>query len=95
MTQPNPKFERMTEWVHVQYVEAASKFKEVYGFAGSQGMVNLEGIRMLPKGKPSKTLVIMMHPAPALEFLPVPRTLPEVGVHVLCAGNRRHKNEKS
>jgi len=93
MTQLNPKFERMTEWVHVQYAEAASKFKEVYGFAGSQGMVNLEGVRMLPKGQPSKTLVVMMHPATSLEFLPVPRTLPEAGVHVLCAGNRYFRND--
>jgi len=47
MTQSSPKFERITEWVRVQYAEAASKFKEVYGFAGSQGMVNLEGVPLI------------------------------------------------
>jgi hypothetical protein len=51
-----------TEWVHVQYREAAS-FQDTYGFNGSQGNVNLEGIRMRPAGQPSSTLVIFMHPA--------------------------------
>ena len=46
------------EWVHIQYPDNAS-FREVYGFAGSQGMVNLEGIRFLPK-KASKTLAVFM-----------------------------------
>ena len=37
------------EWVHIQYPET-SQFREVYGFAGSSGMVNLEGIRFSPIG---------------------------------------------
>ncbi len=48
-------FEITPEWVHVQYPENA-QFREVYGFSGSQGMVNCEGIRYVPKGKPSRTL---------------------------------------
>jgi pimeloyl-ACP methyl ester carboxylesterase len=79
------------EWVHIQHPENA-KFREVYGFAGSQGMVNLEGIRFLP-GKPSKTLAVFMHPATTLQLLPVPRALAEAGVHVLCAGSRFAKND--
>ena len=79
------------EWVHIQYPENA-KFREVYGFAGSQGMVNLEGIRFLPK-KPSRTLAVFMHPATTLQLLPVPRALAESGVHVLCAGSRFAKND--
>ena len=74
------------EWVHIQHPENA-KFREVYGFAGSQGMVNLEAIRFLPE-KPSKTLAVFMHPATTLQLLPVPRALAEAGVHVLCAGSR-------
>lgn len=86
------RHELSTEWVHVQYSET-SLFTEVYGFAGSQGAVNLEGVRLLPKGRPSKTLVVMMHPSTAMEFLPVPRALAASGVHVLCAGNRYFRND--
>jgi pimeloyl-ACP methyl ester carboxylesterase len=85
-------FEISTEWVHVQYSEQAL-FTEVYGFAGSQGMVNLEGVRLTPKGKPSRTLIVMMHPATALQFLPVPRALAQAGMHVLCASNRYYRND--
>jgi pimeloyl-ACP methyl ester carboxylesterase len=80
------------EWVHIQYPEK-SQFREVYGFAGSQGMVNLEGIRFVPKGKPSKTLAVFMHPATTLQLLPVPQALAKAGVHVLCAASRFAKND--
>jgi pimeloyl-ACP methyl ester carboxylesterase len=87
-----PKFEVQPEWVHVMYPEVAG-FREVYGFAGSQSMVNLEGIRYVPKGKPSKTLLVYMHPASTLQLLPVPRAMAEHGVHVLCAGSRYARND--
>lgn len=80
------------EWVHVQFPEHAG-FTEVYGFAGSQGMVNLEGVRLVPEGKPSKTLAVYMHPASTLQLLPVPRAMAQAGVHVLCAGSRFMKND--
>jgi pimeloyl-ACP methyl ester carboxylesterase len=85
-------FEIAPEWVHIQYAETA-KFTEVYGFSGSQGMVNCEGIRFVPKGKPSKTLAVFMHPATTLQLLPVPQALAKAGVHVLCAGSRFAKND--
>jgi pimeloyl-ACP methyl ester carboxylesterase len=85
-------FDVVPEWVHVQYAEKA-QFTEVYGFAGSQGAVNLEGVRLTPKGKPGKTLVVMMHPATSLQLLPVPRGLAAAGLHVLCAGNRYLRND--
>jgi pimeloyl-ACP methyl ester carboxylesterase len=84
--------ELTTEWVHVQYPETA-KFREVYGFAGSQGMVNCEGVRFMPKGRSSKMLAVFMHPASTLQLLPVPRALAQAGVHVLCAGSRFAKND--
>lgn len=86
------KPEIVAQWEHLQHREAAS-FKEVYGFAGSQGVVNLEGIRTMPAGRPSRTLVVMMHPTSSLQVLPVPRALAEAGVHVLCAGNRYFRND--
>jgi alpha-beta hydrolase superfamily lysophospholipase len=85
-------FDVVPEWVHVQYAEEA-QFTEVYGFAGSQGAVNLEGVRLVPRGKPGKTLVVMMHPATSLQLLPVPRALAAAGLHVLCAGNRYLRND--
>jgi pimeloyl-ACP methyl ester carboxylesterase len=85
-------FEIAPEWVHVQYGEPA-QFTEVYGFVGSQGLVNLEGVRFVPKGNPSKTLAVFMHPASTLQLLPMPQALARAGVHVLCAGSRFAKND--
>lgn len=84
------------EWVHIQYPETA-QFREVYGFVGSQGMVNLEGIRFAQEGKGGgrrgKTLAVFMHPATTLQLLPVPQALAKAGVDVLCAGSRFAKND--
>ena len=85
-------FEVQPEWVHVKYAES-SEFREVYGFAGGQGMVNLEGIRFVPKGRPSGTLLVYMHPATTLQLLPMPRAMAEHGAHVLCAGSRYARND--
>ena len=82
------------EWVHLRYSEPAS-FREVYGFASAHGMVNLEGIRYLPHGRPSRTLLVYMHPASTLQLLPVPRAMAQHGIHVLCAGSRYARNDSS
>jgi len=84
--------ELSSEWVHVAYAETA-RFTEVYGFSGSQGVVNCEGVRFTPKGRPSKTLAVFMHPASTLQLLPVPHALAQAGVHVLCAGSRFARND--
>lgn len=86
------KFPLAPEWVHVQYKETAS-FTEVYGFAGTQGAVNCEGVRFVPKGRPSKTLAVFMHPSSTLQLLPMPQALARAGVHVLCAGSRFARND--
>jgi pimeloyl-ACP methyl ester carboxylesterase len=85
-------FEVAPEWVHVQYQES-SQFTEVYGFVGSQGTVNCEGLRFVPKGKRSKTLAVFMHPSSTLQLLPMPQALARAGVHVLCAGSRFARND--
>ena len=79
--------ELASEWVHVKYAETA-QFTEVYGFSGSQGVVNLEGVRFVPRDKPSKTLAVYMHPSSTLQLLPMPQAMARAGVHVLCAGSR-------
>lgn len=76
----------------MQFAELA-KFTEVYGFVGSQGTVNCEGLRFVPKGKPSRTLAVFMHPSSTLQLLPMPQALARAGVHVLCAGSRYAKND--
>ncbi|MEX2455498.1 MAG: hypothetical protein WD470_12385 [Rhodospirillaceae bacterium] len=92
MPSATQRFDVETEWVHVAYPENA-QFREVYGFAGAQGLVNVEGIRFRPRGRPSKTLLIYMHPATTLQLLPMPRAMAERGAHVLCAGSRYAKND--
>ena len=82
----------VAEWVHVTYAEPGA-MREVYGYAGTQGAINLEGIRFLPAGRPAKTLLIYMHPASTLQLLPVPRAMAQAGLHVLCAGSRYARND--
>lgn len=85
-------FEVRCEWKHLQY-EETSQFTDVYGFAGSQGKVNLHGVLMIPAQRESKTLMVLTHPTTSVEFLPVPQALARSGVHVLCAGNRYFRND--
>jgi dienelactone hydrolase len=85
-------FATETEWVHLQYEERAA-FTEPSGFAGNQGAVNLEAIRVRPQGHPSDTLMVFMHPASTLQLLPVPRAMAATGAHVLCAGSRYQRND--
>jgi len=80
------------EWAHLSYAESSS-VREVYGFAGSLGSVNLEAIRFIPEGRPGRVLLIYMHPASTLQLLPVPRAMARQGVHVLCAASRYARND--
>ena len=86
------QFDLAAEWVHVKYAESA-QFTEVYGFSGTQGVVNCEGLCYLPKGRPSKTLAVYMHPSSTLQLRPMPPAMARAGVHVLCAGSRFAKND--
>lgn len=87
-------FEIDAEWVHLQYAEHA-RFKDVYGFSGSQGFVNLEGIRYVPRDCPSRTLLVYMHPSSTLQLLPMPKAMAQYGLHVLCAGSRYARNDSA
>lgn len=88
---PN-RFELDFQWLHLAYKENLS-FTETYGFAGNQGAVNVEGILIRPRGVPSDTLQVYMHPASTLQLLPVPREAAHRGAHVLCAGSRYARND--
>jgi len=69
------------------------KMVETYGFSGSQGKTILEGQRLVPKGAPSDTVFLFMHPASTLHLLPMPTALADAGLHVLCAASRYMKND--
>jgi dienelactone hydrolase len=80
------------EWVHITY-QSNARFTETYGFSGSQGVTNVEGILIRPVQKPSRTLLVFMHPASTLHLLPLPRAMAAAGHHVLCAGSRYQRND--
>ena len=73
--------------------EERAAFSETYGFSGSQGVVFLEGQRVVPKMKPSDTVIIFMHPASTLNLMPLPVGMAQAGHHVLCAASRYAKND--
>jgi pimeloyl-ACP methyl ester carboxylesterase len=84
------------EWDRIPVVISFAEAKqmvETYGFAGSQGMTVLEGQRLVPRGIPSDTVFIFMHPATTLQLLPMPTALASAGLHVLCCGSRYAKND--
>ena len=92
MRMSEPPLQIRSEWVHLRYDEAIT-MREVYGFGGTQGSINLEGIRLIPQGRHSRTLLVFMHPASTLQLLPFPRALAQAGIHVLCAGSRYARND--
>lgn len=73
--------------------EEQAAFTETYGFVGSGGKVFLEGQLIVPKGRPSSTLIIFMHPASTLNLMPLPLAMAQAGHHVLCAASRFVKND--
>ncbi|WP_129780890.1 alpha/beta hydrolase [Peristeroidobacter soli] len=80
------------DWVHVTH-GGTPAFVETYGFSGSQNVVNLEGVLIRPRNRPSRTLHVFMHPSSTLQLLPVPRAFAKRGAHVLCAGSRYARND--
>ena len=80
------------QWVHVAYAET-SRMTETYGFVGSQGTVNLEGVLMQPRGRKPDTVFLMMHPSSTLQLLPLPDAVARAGYAVLCMGSRYAKND--
>ncbi len=84
------------EWDRIPVIISFAEAKqmvETYGFAGSQGQTVLEGQRLVPRGKPSATVYVFMHPATTLHLLPMPTALANAGLHVLCCGSRYAKND--
>lgn len=85
-------YEIVKEPVHISFAEQAL-MRDVYGFAAGMGRVALDGYRWTPRGKPSKTLVIYMHPAATMHNLPIPAAMVRAGAHVLLPGGRYNRND--
>jgi pimeloyl-ACP methyl ester carboxylesterase len=86
------------EWDRIPIIlkfRETPKFAETYGFVGTQGFVALEGQHFVPKGRPSDTVFIFMHPSSTLQLLPMPEALAHAGLHVVCAGSRYPKNDSA
>lgn len=69
------------------------KFNETYGFAGNSGHVNLEGQLMRSPTSTARTVYIFMHPTSVLHLLPMPISLADAGLDVLCAASRYPRND--
>lgn len=80
------------QWVHVSYAED-NQVTETYGFVGSQGSVNLEGVLIRPVQGARDTVFLLMHPSSTLQLLPLPGAMAQAGYAVLCMGSRYAKND--
>lgn len=80
------------QWVHIAYPET-TQFKETYGFVGSQGTINLEGLLIEPEERQRDTVYLLMHPSSTLQLLPLPSAMARAGCSVLCMGSRYVKND--
>lgn len=70
----------------------SSTIKETY--AGELGTVVLEGHRLKPT-KPSKTVVVFMHPIGGTQYLPLVAALAKSGQHVISCNSRYPRNDSA
>ena len=73
--------------------EDHSVIKETY--SGQLNMITLEGHLLLPDDRPSKTLLLFMHPSGLMHYLPFPIAMAEAGYHVMTCGSRYPKNDSA
>jgi alpha-beta hydrolase superfamily lysophospholipase len=66
--------------------EDKSAFRDTYGGEGEQ--VALESYLLRPRGHPSKTAILFMHPIGGGAYLPMTNALARAGHHVIYAGSR-------
>jgi len=77
------------EYERIPYLvifEEKAYFKDTYG--GQIDMVTLKAHLLRPKGKPSDSVIIMMHPIGGGEYLPMPTALARAGLHVIYCNSR-------
>ena len=84
---------RTTQLGDQHYRMAIGDGEATYGFSGSQGAVNLEGLLISAPGASREVVFLMMHPSSTLQLLPLPPALAAAGYPVLCMGSRYAKND--
>ena len=80
----------LTRVPYVVVFEESSAFKDVYG--GTQGMVVVEAMRLLPDSE-SKSVIVFSHPIGGGAFLPLVNALAHAGHHVIYANTRYRGND--
>jgi alpha-beta hydrolase superfamily lysophospholipase len=79
----------MSEYERIPYLvlfREEAEFKDTY--SGEIGSVALKAHLLKPKGKPSGTVIIFMHPIGGGEYLPMPNALARAGHHVIYCNSR-------
>ncbi len=71
--------------------QETSAFKDVYGGAGANVVV--ECMRLLPEGRPSKSVIVFSHPIGGGAFLPLVSALAHAGHHVIYCNPRYRGND--
>ena len=70
-----------------------SLIKETY--AGRSDTVVLEAHHLVPRGRPSRTMLVFMHPMASAQYLPMVSGFARAGIHVLACNSRYPRNDSA
>ena len=70
-----------------------SRIKETY--AGRNDTVALEAHHLVPRDRPSRTVLVFMHPIGGTQYLPMVPGFARAGVHVLSCNSRYPRNDSA
>jgi len=71
----------------------SSTIKETY--AGRNDTVALEAHHLVPRDRPSRTVLVFMHPAGGTQYLPMVAGFARAGVHVISCNSRYPRNDSA
>ena len=92
MSTQEARHETDREVYGIVFTESAG-FKDTYG--GSDGTVFLESQRIVPRGVPSDTVLLFMHPIGGGAFLPFVSEMARSGAHVIYCNSRYRGNDSA
>ena len=81
--QPTYEYERIP---YLVIFKESAAFKDTYG--GQVGAVVLKAHLLRPRDRPSKNVIVFMHPIGGGEYLPLPAGLARAGHHVIYCNSR-------
>ncbi|MBL8630389.1 MAG: alpha/beta fold hydrolase [Rhodospirillaceae bacterium] len=88
-TQTNERERQIYKYDRTPYLvifDEKAKFKDTYG--GQIDRIALEAQHLMPRGRPSKTVMIITHPIGGGQYLPMPATLAKQGIHTIYLNTR-------